>query len=118
MGQGCDLAWKEEWTERQSVLSEQPEQPRYPQGYVRSSPSPLTGKGQLGGDVNDKGAPGAAGMLVRAAVGQVSQEHVLCGGHVGGGGAYPALHRPMTWISQLLHLQPWLGVLGAETCPL
>lgn len=93
---------------------------RYPQGYVgRSSPSPLTGKGQLGGGVNDNGAPGAAGMLVQAAVQCRSvKEHALCGGHVGGGGAYPALGRLVTWLSQLLHLQPWLSVLGAEMCPL
>lgn len=68
---------------------------RYPQGYVgRSSPSPLTGKGQLGGGVNDNGAPGTAGMLVQSAVQCRSvKEHALCGRHVGGGGAYPALDR-------------------------
>lgn len=96
-----------------------PEQPRYPQGYVRSSsPSLLTEKGQLGGGDNDNGAPGAAEMLVCSCMVQVSREHALCGGCVGRGGAYPALDRLVTWISQFHHLHPWLGVLGAEVCPL
>lgn len=52
---------------------------------------------------------------------QVStQECALCGIQVGGvgSGARPALDRLLTWLSQLHHLQPWLCILGAETCPL